>query len=50
MPSRPTSLICPDPLLAQLPPLPLDAAALTEDFRYYYTHHLGRDAKCRSAR
>jgi glycogen phosphorylase len=50
MPYRATSLICPDPLLAQLPPLLLDAEALTSDFRYYYTHHLGRDAKCRSAR
>ena len=50
MPNRPTSLICPAPLLAQLPPLRLDAEALTDDFRQYYTHHLGRDAHCRSAR
>jgi starch phosphorylase len=49
MPHRPTSLICPDPLLAQLPPLQLDAEALTDDFRYYYANHLGRDVNCRSA-
>ena len=49
MPNRPTSLICPDPLLTQLPPMSLDAEALTSDFRYYYTHHLGRDTNCRSA-
>jgi starch phosphorylase len=49
MSSRPTSLICPDPLLTQLPPLHLDAEALTSDFRYYYSNHLGRDANCRSA-
>ncbi|MBE0503257.1 MAG: glycogen/starch/alpha-glucan phosphorylase [Desulfuromonadales bacterium] len=50
MPNRPTSLICPNPLLAQLPPLQLDADALIDDFRHYYAHHLGRDANCRSAR
>ncbi len=49
MSGRPTSLICPDPLLTQLPPLQLDAEALTSDFRYYYSNHLGRDAHCRSA-
>lgn len=49
MSSRPTSLICPDALLTQLPPLHLDAEALTSDFRYYYSNHLGRDANCRSA-
>ncbi|MBV5308442.1 hypothetical protein, partial [Chromatium okenii] len=26
-----------------LPPLPLDAEGLAEDFRRYYTHTLGRD-------
>ena len=50
MPNRPTCLICPDPQLSQLPPLRLDADALTDDFRQYYTNHLGRDAYCRSAR
>jgi starch phosphorylase len=49
MPNRPSSLICPDLSLTKLPPLHLDAKALTSDFRYYYTNHLGRDANCRSA-
>ena len=49
MPNRPTCLICPDAQLSELPPLRLDAEALVIDFRQYYTNHLGRDSRCRSA-
>ncbi|MBT1070595.1 glycogen/starch/alpha-glucan phosphorylase [Pelotalea chapellei] len=36
------------PGLTELPPLPLDVPSLSEDFRHYYTHNLGRDKYCRS--
>ncbi len=36
---------CPD--LTEIPPLGLDAAALGQDFRHYYTNNLGRDRNCR---
>jgi len=35
--------------LTELPPLGMDAACLTKDFKRYYTHSLGRDRHCRSA-
>lgn len=34
--------------LSELPPLPMDAPALTADFRRYYTYTLNRDRYCRS--
>jgi starch phosphorylase len=34
--------IC-SPGITELPPLPMDAASLAENFRHYYTHNLGRD-------
>ncbi len=37
-----------NPAITELPPLSMDAPALTEDFRRYYTHNLGRDRYCRS--
>jgi len=36
------------PGITELPPLPMDADGITEDFRHYYTHYLGRDKYCRS--
>ena len=39
--------IC-SPGITELPPLPMDAASLAENFRHYYTHNLGRDKYCRS--
>ena len=36
---------CPD--LTEVPPLGIDAAALENDFRHYYTNNLGRDRYCR---
>ena len=36
---------CPD--LTEVPPLGIDATALEDDFRHYYTNHLGRDRNCR---
>lgn len=36
------------PGITELPPLPLDAASLAEDYRRYYTYNLGRDKYCRS--
>ena len=35
--------------LTELPPLGMDVLSLVEDFRHYYTHHLGRDRDSRSA-
>ncbi len=35
------------PVLTDLPPLGVDAAALEGDFRHYYTNSLGRDRSCR---
>ncbi len=37
------------PALTELPALGLDPQRLAEDFRRYYTYHLGRDRNCRSA-
>ena len=34
--------------LTDLPPLGMDTESLTEDFRHYFTHTLGRDRHCRS--
>ena len=34
--------------LTDLPPLSMNANALTEDFRRYYSHTLGRDKNCKS--
>ncbi|HJV64997.1 MAG TPA: glycogen/starch/alpha-glucan phosphorylase [Geomonas sp.] len=36
--------------ISDLPPLPMDPAALVHDFIHHYTHHLGRDKFCRSLR
>ncbi len=36
----------PKSLLTEMPPLGLDVASLAEDFRRYYSHHLGRDKNC----
>ena len=38
----------PHPELTELPPLGLDADHITEDFRRYFSHTLGRDRHCRS--
>ncbi len=34
--------------LTEIPPLATDPESLAEDFRRYYTHHLGRDRNCRT--
>lgn len=34
--------------LTDLPPLGMDTKSLTEDFRHYFTHTLGRDRYCKS--
>jgi starch phosphorylase len=36
------------PGLTDLPPLPMDAASLTADFRRYFTYNLGQDKYCRT--
>ena len=36
--------------LSDLPPLPMDASSLINDFIHHYSHHLGRDKYCRSVR
>jgi len=36
------------PGLTELPPLPMDAASLTSDFRRYFTYNLGQDKYCRT--
>ena len=38
------------PVLADLPPLPMDASGLIHDFIHHYSHHLGRDKYCRFGR
>ena len=38
------------PVLADLPPLPMDAPGLVHDFIHHYSHHLGRDQYCRFGR
>ena len=38
------------PELADLPPLPMDARGLIQDFTHHYSHHLGRDKYCRFGR
>ncbi len=38
----------PLPDLTEMPPLGMDSASLSRDFRHYYTHNLGRDKYCRS--
>lgn len=37
------------PDLAELPPLPLDAASLIHDYRHYFTYSLGQNKYCYSA-
>jgi starch phosphorylase len=37
------------PNLAELPPLPLDAASLIHDYRHYFTYSLGQNKYCYSA-
>jgi len=37
------------PGLTELPPLPLDAAGLTDDYRRYFTYSLGQNKYCHSA-
>jgi len=36
------------PGLTELPPLPMDAPGLKEDFRHHYACHLGRDKYCKN--
>src|SRR4029079_3153828 len=36
------------PGLTELPPLPMDAPGIKEDFRHHYSCHLGRDKYCKS--
>ncbi len=50
MPPRSKSLrnSHPVPQLTELPALSLDAASLSQDFRRYFSHTLGRDKHCRS--
>ena len=36
------------PGLTELPPLPLDAAALTHDYRHYFAYSLGQSKYCYS--
>ncbi len=35
--------------LTDLPPLGMDTESVTEDFRHYFTHTLGRDRRCTSS-
>ncbi|ACH39247.1 glucan phosphorylase [Citrifermentans bemidjiense Bem] len=44
-----TDILC-APGLEDLPPLPMDAKSLVNDFTHHYFHHLGRDRNCRNIR
>jgi len=46
---RPMRVGKPTPELYEMPPLGMDAEALTHDVRRYYGHFLGRDRHCRSS-
>ncbi|MCP3175997.1 glycogen/starch/alpha-glucan phosphorylase [Desulfuromonas sp. KJ2020] len=46
--TKPLDKSSPCASLTELPPLGMDAASLSEDFRSYYTLNLGRDKYCRS--
>ena len=49
-PARPAVPVLegPAPEINNLPPLGMDAESLTEDYRHYYAHYLGRDRYCRN--
>jgi glycogen phosphorylase len=38
------------PIIADLPPLAMDAPGILRDFIHHYSHHLGRDEYCRTLR
>ncbi len=38
----------PIPDLTEMPPLGMSEEAIAQDFRHYFSHHLGRDRRCKS--
>ena len=46
---KPVCISKPSSLLTELPPLGMDVASITDDFRRYYNHTLGCDGDCLSS-